>query len=257
MQYDRDYYEGNRSNYESPKEMMVNAEQKYFPKLQKSFKLNKISDVLDIGCAYGYFLKLCDELGCSTYGLDISEYAIEQAKKQTNAKLYVYDVNAGLPIFQDSVFDLVTMFDVAEHLNAPFFLLKEIYRVLKPKGMLAITTPNQNALERLFQKLLRKEKSWHGFRDRTHRSIFTQVSIRFLIEKAGFRVLEIETPFHLFPRRLQKLMNRTGLGGQIWLLAEKLENRLDLHCEGMSECSGKKKQRIGQLDRKGSFVSPL
>jgi len=80
LSYDKGYYEGKGSNYKSSKEMMVNAEKKYFPKILKNFELTENSHVLDIGCAFGYFLRLCDKLGCSTYGLDVSEYAIEQAK---------------------------------------------------------------------------------------------------------------------------------------------------------------------------------
>ncbi|RLF01111.1 MAG: hypothetical protein DRJ59_06715 [Thermoprotei archaeon] len=113
--------------------------------------------VLDIGCAYGYLLRLFDNAGCETYGIDISEYAIKQARRITRAKLYAWDVDRGLPMFQDNFFDLITILHVIEHLHSPYNVLKEVHRVLKPKGKLIIGTPNLNAIARLLLKLIRRE----------------------------------------------------------------------------------------------------
>lgn len=165
--------------------------------------------MLDIGCAYGYFLKLCDEVECETYGVDISENAIQQAQKETKAVLFIHDVNNGLSMFPKDFLNLITMFDVIEHLNSPFTILKEISRKLKVGGKLIITTPNANALERLLKKVLNREKNWHGFKDKTHQHLFTPLTLRFIVEKAGLKILKVETPFHPLPKILQKLLNKT------------------------------------------------
>ena len=133
---------------------------------------SKIS-ILDIGCGFGYFLKLCDEEGWETYGVDISEYAIGRARSITKAKLFVHDVEKGLPMFNEDFFDIVTMIDVLEHLYSPFKVVKEIYRILKPGGFMIITTPNLNALARFLWKIIGKEKRWYGFIDETHIHLFT------------------------------------------------------------------------------------
>ncbi|MCQ6254489.1 class I SAM-dependent methyltransferase [Methanocaldococcus sp.] len=219
--FSKEYFEGGKqSNYRSYKNWEKVIRGIYFSEVLKNVNVRG-ARVLDIGCAYGYFLKCCDEIGCETYGIDISEYAINQAKKETNAKLFVHDVDKGLPMFEDDSFDLVTMFDVIEHLHSPYFVLKEIYRVLKVSGKIIITTPNLNAIDRFLKKVLRKEKTWHGFRDKTHLYLFTPSSLRFLVERVGFKVVKLETPFHPLLKPLQKIVNKTGLGGQIWLVGEK------------------------------------
>jgi len=221
--FDKEYFEGGGiSNYRSYKDMMMMMKKVYFPKVLKDVKIPKGSKILDIGCAYGYFLKLCEEIDCETYGIDISEYAINMAKQELKkTKLFVHDVEKGLDMFRDNFFDLVTMFDVIEHLKSPFLVLKEIYRILKPAGKLIITTPNLNALDRFVRKVIRKENIWHGFVDKTHIYLFTPKSLAFLVERSGFKVIKVETPFHPLPKILQEVANKTGLGGQIWLVGLK------------------------------------
>lgn len=211
--FNRDYFEG--SNYISYKDVMNIMRYIYFPKVLKYIRLNKNSKVLDIGCAYGYFLKCCDEIGCETYGVDISKYAIDQAKKETDAKLHVYNINNGLQIFQNDFFDVVILFDVIEHLESPYRILKEIFRILKIDGRVFIITPNLNAIGKLVTK------NWHGYRDVSHLYLFSPDSLKFLVERAGFKIDKIETPFRPLPKMIQKLINSTGKGGHIWLVARK------------------------------------
>lgn len=214
-EFNKNYFERKGSNYRSYKDMMM-IKKTYFPKVIESVALNKNTHILDIGCAFGYFLKCCDEFGCETDGIDISSYAIEQAKKETKAKLKVHNLNDGISVYKDDSFDVITMFDVIEHLESPYNALKEIYRILKANGKLIITTPNLNAIDKLV-----KNKKWHGFQDESHRYLFYPDSLTFLVERAGFAVEKIETPFHPLPKLIQKLANKTHLGGQIWLVAKK------------------------------------
>jgi ubiquinone/menaquinone biosynthesis C-methylase UbiE len=97
--------------------------------------------ILDIGCGDGYFLlrSKCIE----RYGLD----------KRTGD-----DVTDSLD-FPDSYFDYVTMLAVIEHIADPAALIKDIHRVLKPKGRLIFTTPKRQAevLIRLYVKSVEEE----------------------------------------------------------------------------------------------------
>ena len=47
--------------------------------------------------------------------------------------------------FKDNIFDIVTMLAVLGHLEYPFFIIKEIGRILKPRGKLILTIPSKNA----------------------------------------------------------------------------------------------------------------
>jgi 2-polyprenyl-3-methyl-5-hydroxy-6-metoxy-1,4-benzoquinol methylase len=212
--FGKKYFE-NKKKYKSYKNMEM-IQNVYFPKIVIKEKIKPKSRVLDIGCAYGYFLKLCDEYGMETYGIDISRYAIEKASKITKAKLFVHDIDNGIKFFKNNFFDLIVMLDVIEHTKSPFNVLKEVYRVLKPDGKLVVTTPNINAIERFISN-----NNWHGFKDKTHLYLFTPTSLRFLAEKVGFKILTLETSFRPLPKFMQSFANKTGLGGQIWIVGSK------------------------------------
>ena len=87
---------------------------------------------LDIGCRDGYWSKRLIDKGYSVSALDL-EPKYKPALK--------HNIESGLP-FNDQSFDLVWCTEVIEHLYKPRYLLKEIERVLKPKGMAVLTTPN-------------------------------------------------------------------------------------------------------------------
>lgn len=213
--FDETYFEKIGSSYMTYKDMKLMAKV-YFPRSILDENIPPHSRVLDVGCAFGYFLKLCDEYGLETYGLDISEYALEKAKTITKAKLYLHDVNDGLRIFQNEFFDLITMFDVIEHVENPYTFLIESRRVLKSGGKLIITTPNLNAITRFWKK-----DKWYGYIDDSHLYLFTPTSLRSLVERAGFKTMKLETPFHCLPNFIPKILNKIGLGGQIWLVCQK------------------------------------
>jgi 2-polyprenyl-3-methyl-5-hydroxy-6-metoxy-1,4-benzoquinol methylase len=192
--------------------------------------VNGKARVLDVGCGFGYFLKLCDRLFWDTYGVDISNYAITIARKNTKAQLYSHDIqDIKKSPFKDNYFDLVTLFDVLEHLTSPITALKECRRILKYGGKLVITTPNLNAGEKTVLKILAKENTWHGFFDETHVNLFKPSSLKTSVEGTGFRTLELKTPFYSLPIAVNKILEKTGFGGTIWLIGEKPENNLIHH----------------------------
>ncbi|MDH5770739.1 MAG: class I SAM-dependent methyltransferase [Candidatus Bathyarchaeota archaeon] len=215
-QFDKDYFRSVEMKYKRYKDLKE-MQRKYFPRSILEEKIKSKSRVLDIGCAFGYFLKLCDDYNLETYGVDVSKYAINEAKRITKAKLYLGDINEGLSVFNNEFFDLVTMFDVIEHLKNPWSLLTEVYRVLRRGGKMIIVTPNINAIAKLLEK-----NQWGGFSDPSHFYLFTSDSLRFLVEKAGFLVTRLETTFYPLPGFLQKILNRTGKGGEIWLVGKKI-----------------------------------
>lgn len=188
----------------------------YFPLTINREKIIPQAKVLDVGCAFGYFLGCCDKYGFETFGIEVSKSAIEKASKETNAKLFKYDVDSGLNLFENNCFDLVTAFDLIEHLDSPYKFLKECHRILKIGGKVVITTPNLGALARL---LVRNE--WHGFKDKTHKYLFTTKSIEYLFKVAGFKIVRLETPFQPLPKFIKPYLNKIGLGGQIWIVGEK------------------------------------
>ncbi len=112
---------------------------------------------LDIGCAYGYTSRMLASLGYELIGSDVSRWGIKQAKSILDSEFLVCDVQTHLP-FEDDKFDLVTCFDVLEHLPNPEKALLNMFDVCK--GTLVCTTPNKK-VEKLIRKLMHDYDDTH------------------------------------------------------------------------------------------------
>jgi 2-polyprenyl-3-methyl-5-hydroxy-6-metoxy-1,4-benzoquinol methylase len=112
---------------------------------------------LDVGCAYGYSSRVLEELGYETFSFDISKWGINQAKSTSNAQFLVCDAQTSMP-FKNETFDLVTCFDVLEHLPFPEKALLSMFDV--SKGIIVCTTPNEK-VEKPIRKLTRDYDESH------------------------------------------------------------------------------------------------
>lgn len=132
--------------------------------------------VLDYGCGSGsYLMPLAELVGKSgkIYALDIHSLAIQKVQKITskkqlkNVETIRSDCKTGLP---DSSVDAVLLYDTLHHLSDPDGVLKELHRVLKPKGILSFSDHHMEEDEILSKvtsgglfKLLRKGKKTYSF----------------------------------------------------------------------------------------------
>jgi len=99
--------------------------------------------VLDIGCAYGELVKGLDDRGIEAYGVDGSEYAINNSNSSIKSKLYKVNLNSDQLPFEDKKFDVVGSFYSVEHIHDIDFFTKELHRVLKDNGVAWFLTPNE------------------------------------------------------------------------------------------------------------------
>lgn len=106
---------------------------------------NNDFSVLDIGCGAGHGSNLLSKKYKHVCGVDISEDAIRYAKENWSQGNIEFKVGSALEIpFTDNYFDVVAAFEVFEHLDDWRKFLSEIKRVLKPGGMVYISTPNKD-----------------------------------------------------------------------------------------------------------------
>ena len=96
---------------------------------------------LDAGCGTGLFSAAAAQRGAQVISLDVGEKLLAEVALKCKSDRVVGDL-AALP-FGDAAFDVVLSTEVVEHLRRPEQGVKELCRVVKPGGILLITTPNR------------------------------------------------------------------------------------------------------------------
>jgi 2-polyprenyl-3-methyl-5-hydroxy-6-metoxy-1,4-benzoquinol methylase len=137
------------------------------------------TNLLDIGCAQGFFLFSAYQAGYTTKGIEISQDAAEYARRE-----FGLDIEAK-PFeelrFAENHFDVVTLWQVLEHVPYPLAVLQEVHRILKPGGLLAVSTPDIGGISaRIFGK------RWWDIK-RLHVNQFTIKTLTDILQNAGFK----------------------------------------------------------------------
>lgn len=100
--------------------------------------------LLDVGCGLGLFVEVAQLAGWEAWGVDLNRHAVKWARQHVTGN--VRWGKAAAVDAADGSFDCITMFDVIEHLNDPRQELGEIWRLLRPGGLLVIVTPDAGSL---------------------------------------------------------------------------------------------------------------
>lgn len=167
--------------------------------------------LLDVGCATGLFLEGMRRRGrWELWGLEPSVHAAEVARQMGFRVITSTLETADLP---EGYFDVVTMWDVIEHLHDPAGALRHIARILKPNGILVIRTPNLDSWEaRLFGPY------WSGLEPPRHLFIFTPRTLGAMLAQANFTVLHQDCRsggYMVFLRSLQFKLSDAPLNSHL------------------------------------------
>lgn len=137
------------------------------------------SRLLDIGCGEGFFLFSASRSGYTTEGIELSQDAAQYARRE-----FGLDVEAK-PFeelrFPKNHFDVITLWQVLEHVPHPCTILREVHTILKPDGLLALSTPNFGGLP---ARILGRR--WWNIR-RLHINQFTTKTLVATLKDIGFR----------------------------------------------------------------------
>jgi len=138
--------------------------------------------LLDLGCAFGYLLKVAQLDGWEVAGLDASLHAVNHA--QTTLRLPVQHSDLSEIPFPDDSFDIITMWDVIEHLPDPMKVLKACRAKLKPGGLFSLITPDCSSFSaRLFGSKWVEYQKPHE-----HLYFFSRKRLSQVLESMGFRM---------------------------------------------------------------------
>jgi len=143
--------------------------------------------ILDVGCATGAVLEAMRNIGpWDVFGVEPSPVASQHARERLGPSVVTGELaDAHYP---DDFFDMVTIWDVLEHVHDPTSTLSEIRRILKPDGQAVIRVPNGASWDaRLFGR------HWVGFDAPRHLYIYSPKTLTALAQKAGLQIHRIRS----------------------------------------------------------------
>lgn len=140
--------------------------------------------LLDIGCYIGIFLEQAERRGWEAWGVEPSHWAVEWAQERN---LRVIQGTLKEASFPNEYFDLVTLWDVIEHLADPLSELRRIAGVVRPGGWVCIHTMDVGSP---FAQVMGKRWPWLM---EMHLYYFSRATLTAMLHRAGFRVVETST----------------------------------------------------------------
>lgn len=140
-------------------------------------RLKKGGNLLDVGCAAGFSLKIAREKGWKVNGVEISKVASHYAKDKFG--LDVFQGTLEEARYPNNYFDLIIAYSIIEHTPDPLAFLKEVKRIIKDDGIFVLATPDIG--------------SWLGsrrfqYKPREHLYYFNRDTIARMLRKAGMEV---------------------------------------------------------------------
>lgn len=179
-----------------------------------------IGRLLDIGCNIGLFLKVAETEGYSVTGIEVNKDCAAFARKEFNLNVhseFLEDVR-----FPEGSFEVVTLFDVLEHVPEPRLLLAEIRRILAPNGVLMVQMPN---LDSFMARIT--GSNWQWLTPPDHLYHFTPGTLRRILQESGFSINKFVTwdsledisynlysaylPNNILGRGIRKVLRQTGI----------------------------------------------
>ena len=123
-------------------------ERKFAPRLREFAQVgvSPASRVVDVGCGSGEFSAMAAAEGYSAVGLDVSEPSIDAARTLHPQVDYRVGDASALAATEPASFDVVTLWDVIEHVMRPHEVIADCAALLRPEGLIVLGTPNGDSL---------------------------------------------------------------------------------------------------------------
>jgi 2-polyprenyl-3-methyl-5-hydroxy-6-metoxy-1,4-benzoquinol methylase len=168
--------------------------------------------LLDVGCALGFFVEAAAERGWRAEGVDISEHATAYAREQLGVEAHTGTIHE--TAYEPGTFDVITAWDVIEHVTDPVAELRYMRTLLREGGLLVLSTPDIGS----FVARITRSR-WMGFKlAEEHLVYFDRNTITLALAQGGFEVERVkpigkDVSLEFFSRRL-----RLYAGPLAWLL---------------------------------------
>ena len=154
--------------------------------------------LLDVGCHVGTFLTLAESAGYEVAGVEPSRWGAEIARTRIDGNVHCGAIeDAPLP---EGGYDVITLWDVIEHLPDPALDIRAIHAALRPGGIFAVSTMD---VESLFARVAGKRWPWYM---QMHLVYFSRQTLPEMLRREGFQICEVST--HVRRVRLTYLASR-------------------------------------------------
>jgi 2-polyprenyl-3-methyl-5-hydroxy-6-metoxy-1,4-benzoquinol methylase len=206
--YSEQYYKAWGISGQSENEVTKQMKQATF-----ELRLNTIQkfigggNILDVGCATGYFLEVAAKRNFEPFGVEFSDYSSAIAKTKFGNEKVFHGILEDCT-FQNASFDVIAMSDLIEHVRIPSITLAKAAALLKDNGVIMIMTPNHNSLSRRLMG-----RRWTHYK-LEHFFYFTQKAMQLLAEQCNLELVYYEkskkaltidylfTQWHVYPHWL-------------------------------------------------------
>lgn len=196
---------------------------------------------LDVGASAGFFMKTAADHGWDAHGIELSSDTSQLARERFGVD--VSSTRLEEADFEPGSFDLVTLWDVIEHVPDPQDTMRRVAALLRPGGIAALITPNLDGLfARASFRVANRLHYWPAVEPPAHLSQFSTASLSALLDRAGLEPVEVKQepqPLRyvfgaprqmLAPKRLAYALAfapfmlagpRLGMGDQITIVARR------------------------------------
>lgn len=144
---------------------------------------------LDVGCSAGFVVKAASQAGYNAFGIDVEPWGINFGK----TKLGLDNLSVGLIEEQDysnKQFDVISLYDVIEHVPDLNILIKELKRILAPDGVIDIITPDLGHF-----RTTKPLCDWKEIKPSEHLYYFDKKTLNSLFNKHGLSITKTRFAF--------------------------------------------------------------
>ncbi len=153
---------------------------RHLRRLEKHCGAGKGRRLLDVGAYIGVFVEVAQQAGWDACGVEPSAWAVAIAHR---GGLPVVEGTLDSPILQGKMFDLITMWDVIEHVDDPQAELRKAFQLLKPGGWIAVHTMD---IDSIMARLMGRRWPWLMA---MHIHYFSQDTLGQMVEQAGYEIV--------------------------------------------------------------------
>ena len=195
--YQNQYYQTHKNQYIKVDHQELSYGKIFFDERLDFFEKNtKGNRLLDVGCGAGFFLDQARKRGWNVFGVEPSKIAANFAIENFKIKVF----NQTFDLFYKTnyqKFDVIHLKNVLEHVPDPEKVLSLCYELLQSNGLLYVEVPNDyNIIQKIGVLIAREKNHWVCIPD--HINYFNFVSIKRLLKKNGFKILQQSTTFPMY-----------------------------------------------------------